>query len=47
VDQAPSTVTHTRIDSEVNPVLYNREGHINAILEVCGLCSFFMDMLQR
>ncbi|KAG0587846.1 hypothetical protein KC19_2G195600 [Ceratodon purpureus] len=24
---------HTRIDSEANPVPYNREGHINAILE--------------
>jgi len=36
MEQASNILIHTRIDPEVNPVPYNREGHINAILEVCG-----------
>lgn len=47
MDQDPSTLIHTRIDSEVNLVSYDRKGHINAILEVCGSSSIFMEMVRR
>ncbi|XP_024386692.1 uncharacterized protein [Physcomitrium patens] len=33
MDQTPNSLTYSRIEPEVNPIQYNREGYINAILE--------------
>jgi hypothetical protein len=33
-EQLPSAIAHSRVDSEVDILQFNHEGHINAILEV-------------